>query len=81
MQPITVTASPTASGFVISFEISVNMLVEVVERKRHSFLGAVKGPDGFESSARLVLPINVGCKATQCSPRLPIAESISKFRQ
>ena len=43
------------------------MLVEAVERK----LGAVKGPDGFESSARTILPINVGCNATQCSPRLP----------
>ncbi len=81
MQPITVPISPTASGFCLSFGVSVNVLVEVIERKRHSFLDAVEGPDGFGSSARPILPINVGYKATQGSPRLPIAEGISKFKQ
>ena len=50
------------------------MLVKVIERKRYSFLGPVDGPAAFGSSARPILPINVGYKATQGSPRLPIAE-------
>ena len=77
MQPVTVSILSTASDLCLFFDVTVSMLDEVIERLSHRLLGAVEGPDGFGSSAPSILPINVGCKATQGSLKLPVAGVVS----